>query len=195
MTITVFHIDTSDYTSYASLDEANKFLRPDSRWTAWNPLSDEQKEVRLIQATREIDRAGTYTGTKVVESQPTEFPRMGLKRDGIAVTQTLPDDIVEACILLAGTIATNPSVISVTTTTATRQISGITAGPVEIQYSEGGTTTQTENTLFVPDETADAIIRRYFKSAASTGVFGNLSDGTSRETEFDQRKDAQYFIY
>ena len=196
MAITKFTIDTHEYTSYASLDEANEFLRPDARWTVWNAIADDvDKEIRLIQATREIDRAGVYTGTKTQETQDTEFPRMGLRKNGVPVSQQLPDDIVHACILLAGTIATNPSSISPATTTATRSISSIAAGSVEIEYSTGAAAVQTEDTLAVPDDTADALIRQYFKAAGSTGVISSLSSGTDRETEFDRRKDAEYFIY
>ena len=196
MAITKYTIDSVEYSAYASLDEANEYLRVDSRWTVWNAITDDvEKEIRLIQATREIDHAGKYSGTKMDASQPLEFPRMGLRCNGVPVTESLPEDIVEACILLAGSIAINPSSISPATTTATRLPIEIEAGPTRIRYPDASAAVVPENTLVIPDATADALIRCYFAGSESGGVATSISSGTDGESEFDQRSDRKYFIW
>ena len=56
MTLTTLTVDSIDYQSYASLTEANEYLRVEpTLYGGWNGLSDTEKSIRLISATRRID--------------------------------------------------------------------------------------------------------------------------------------------
>lgn len=187
MTISVFHIDGSDYTAYASVAEADKLLRPDPRWAKWDALQEEQKQINLVLASRLIDDAGRYSGMKVQANQALQFPRNGIKCNDADITETLPIEIVNAAIYLAGTIANNPSVVSVDRQNQTgnqAQIKKVVAEPVEIEYFEKASAGDGSTGTQVPDASADALIRCFFEGATLTVGAGLQAFGTGSKSEF-----------
>ena len=181
MTISVFHIDSSDYTSYASVDEADKYLRPDPRWTAWSDLQLEQKQVNLVAATRLVDQAGEYSGSKVDGNQPAAFPRNNLACSGNQVNTPLPVDIVNATILLAGTLAVTP--IDPADTGAPGQFREIVAGPVEISYFHTARTDLPPDAL-TPEPLADQVLKCYFSQASNARPILGLTTGCPTKSSF-----------
>lgn len=193
MTITTFTIDSNAYSSYATVAEADSFLRIDlTRYGVWSALSDTDKEIRLAFASRRIDEAGVYSGTREVANQPLEFPRDNLMRDGEPFSDKLPQDIVDACLLLAG----SPQIARSTTSTSPgtqRLVSGFRAGPVEIDFepSASGAPLPTTDAppLFVPDEAANALITPFFAESRGVGIpsggtVGSRAFGTTRGSSF-----------
>ena len=56
MSLTTLTVDGNDYQSYSSIDEADIYIRPEpTLYGGWNGLSDTEKSIRLISATRRID--------------------------------------------------------------------------------------------------------------------------------------------
>lgn len=82
-------LSTAD--SYISLADTESYMSilPDT--TAWDALSDPDKEDYIKWATRTLDAKSTYNGTKVYETASLRWPRSGVKdKDGYLVA----DDIV-----------------------------------------------------------------------------------------------------
>jgi hypothetical protein len=73
MSITV---GTDTYISLADAETyvAGQYISTDSKYTAWDALSDDDKEILLKRATKLIDRQ-PLVGIKAVDSQTLEFPR------------------------------------------------------------------------------------------------------------------------
>lgn len=59
-------------------------------------LTDEQVDQSLVGGTRLVDRE-SYVSSRVSETQPLAFPRVGLSVDGITIPDTeVPDNVCEA---------------------------------------------------------------------------------------------------
>jgi len=178
MTITTITIETVDYTAYASVVQADALLNTDPvRETTWEALSTDEKGKRLVAATRRLNMLnwqGSKTGGD--DAQTNAFPRTGLTYpDGSAVsTSEVPQEIEDACILLAGTIAI--SAAKAQAGTSGNEKKRLKAGSAEIEYF------RPTKGKALQDESAWALIK-YWISGSLTGlttgqaVFGN-SDTT-----------------
>ena len=95
MSLTTLTVDGNDYESYSSIDEADTYLRVEATlYGGWNGLSDTEKSIRLISATRRIDLL-PWAGMKASATQETKWPRSGVKHaDGSDV----PDDVIPTAI-------------------------------------------------------------------------------------------------
>lgn len=136
MTITTFTIDSIVYTSYATVAEADAYLNIDvTREATWEALVSEDKEKKLIMATRRLDLLdwnGSKTGGE--GTQEAAWPRTGVTYpDGTSVSTTeVPIEVQNATILLAGTIALTPATSNAGTTGSNRK--RLKAGSAEIEF-------------------------------------------------------------
>lgn len=173
--LTTITIDSVDYSSYATVTEADEVLNIDiTRGTAWKALDTDGKGARLIAATRRLDLLrwdGEKTGGN---AQTTAFPRSGLLYpDGEEVDDsTVPIQVELATIYMAGSIAVRPANASSTSTTSTsREISKVKAGPVEIQYSPGSSGASNEFAL--PDIDALTLITFWLVGNSQSLILSN----------------------
>lgn len=167
-----------DYTSYASLAEANTRLAVDPvRSAAWALLSDPQKNVNLVAATNRLDLLN-WAGEKAGgNSQENAFPRTGLTySDGEAVTDSdVPHEVEVATILLAGSIALDASLAN--SGSSGSNIERVKAGSAEVEFFRPTTGKP------IQDETVFALIKAFLSGAASSSV-GAFASGTGDESAF-----------
>lgn len=114
MTITTLTLSGTDYTSYASVAEADARLAVDPvRYAVWGALTLGNKIRFLVAATNRLDQL-SWRGDKAGGgAQENAFPRTGLtyKDGGGAVTSVdVPKEVEVGTILTAGSIAIKPSV-------------------------------------------------------------------------------------
>lgn len=127
MSLTTIQVDGNDYTAYASLDEANIYLRVEpTRWAEWAQQPDATKQQLLIAATRRVD-ALLFIGAKAAGGQPTEWPRTGIP--GVDA-DAIPPRVEQAAILLASTFIATPE--GSETGQSGSIVKSIKAGSVEI---------------------------------------------------------------
>lgn len=185
MTITTITINSIDYTSYASVSEADEYLNIDPvRETSWEALDNEGKGKKLIAATRRLDLL-TWQGDKTGgdDTQENQWPRTGVTYpDGADVSTTgVPQEIENATILLAGSIAISAKVADQGTSgTNTKKVK---AGSAEVEFfrSQAGTPLQ--------DATAFDLVQPFTEAASTSSALGPLAtgtDGSSTFTDIDQ---------
>lgn len=138
MSISTITIGTVDYTSYASVAEADAYLAADPvRGSTWNALAEDNKKINLVAATRRLDTL-TWKGKKAGGSaQINAWPRDDLSYpDGTDVPDNeVPEAIEIATILLAGTIAVDPQHASHGGGTQ-RAVSRVKAGTAEVEFAD-----------------------------------------------------------
>lgn len=189
MSIATITIGSVDYTSYASLVEANAELAIDpQRRTAWNAITDDDEKARyLVAATRRLD-IERWRGQKAGgASQNNAWPRSGLKyEDGTDVPgDQVPHDIERATILLAGTIAGDAGQADVGQ--QTNAIKRVKAGPTEVEFSE----TQAPPQRAIRDQTVHELIAPWLESALAGSV--GATYGTEEQSGFEKYERTQGF--
>lgn len=180
MTISTITIGGNDYTSYASVAEANIFLAVDAaRATTWAAKTDDEKGALLVQATRRLNVlpwGGSKTGG---DSQADAFPRTGLTyaSGGSVATDEVPQSVEDATILIAGDIALDSDAGEVSTSGS--NVKSVKGGTAEVQFfrrSDG---------VALQDETAYALVKQFLESASGEGSsVGNTSSGTDTNAEY-----------
>lgn len=180
MSITIITINAVNYTSYASVAEADDRLAVDPiRGTAWAALSPDQKGANLVAATFRLDLLrwkGEKTGGE--GTQENAWPRTGVTyKDGTPVSTTeVPIEVENATILLAGSIALDASVSG--SGTSGSNIQRVRAGSASVTFFRptipGGV---------IQDETVLDLIRCFLEGGISAAV-GALASGTDAESSF-----------
>ena len=180
MSINTITVGTTDYTSYASLVEADDYLAVDAiRFDSWDALTDDQKRKMLISATRRMDTLvwkGEKTGG---DSQVNQFPRTGLTYPSGSSTSTteVPLDIEDATILLAGSMAMDAEGALNSSASNTKKV---VAGSASVEYFK---TTQGQP---IGDALVYSIILPYLSASdSSTGNYVSGNDGISSFTDID----------
>lgn len=179
MSISTISIGGNDYTSYASVAEADIRLAIDPvRQATWDALTDDQKGTYLIAATNRLDLlnwAGEKTGGA---SQENQWPRTGVTYpDGTAVSTTeVPTEVENATIVLAGSIA-------IDTTTADygatgKNIKSVKAGSAQVQFF------RREYGVPLQDETAYKLVAAFLEAGSISSSFGILASGVDGESTF-----------
>jgi len=175
MTITTITIGANDYTSYASVAEADARLAIDaSRAATWATKTVDEKGALLVQATYRMDLLA-YGGDKTGgDSQANKFPRTGLTyASGNPVsTSEVPLGVQDATILLAGSIALDATVGDAGTSGS--NVKSVKAGSTGVEFFR--------QTTGVPlaDETAYILVKEFLLSSGVVGAsVGNFSSGTS----------------
>lgn len=178
MTITTITIATVDYTSYASLVEANERLAVDPvRGTAWALLDDDQKGANLVAATNRLDLlnwGGSKTGA--ADTQLNAWPRTGLTyKDGTAVSTTeVPLEVEAATILIAGDITLSASAAEAGTSGSNTK--RVKAGSAEVEFFR-----PTIPGAALQNEAAFKLVSCFL--ASSGGLFG-VATGTDGGSSF-----------
>lgn len=180
MTITTITIETVGYVSYASLAEADALLNVDPvRETTWEVLSDDEKGKRLVNATRRLDLLtwqGTKTGAEDV--QLNQWPRTGLVYpDGVAVsTVEVPQEVEDATILLAGSIAITAAAADAGTSGT--NVKSVKAGSAQVQFfrQQAGKPLQ--------DETAFKLVLQWLEASTTSASLGPLATGADEDSTF-----------
>ncbi|QLB44473.1 DnaT-like ssDNA-binding protein [Mannheimia pernigra] len=70
-------------TSYLTLEQANAYHDIRMSREAWNALSDQEKQQRLVSASDFLDFNYRFSGEKAEPAQEREFPRKGFEAVGI----------------------------------------------------------------------------------------------------------------
>lgn len=117
--------------SYATITQANTYLRARARASSWDALDNETKAGRLIQATAYLDAHAYWLGAIVSDAQTLGWPRAGAidkhgrELDDDAVPQAVSDAAIE--IASVGEI----------TSTRTRNRTSVRVGPIATEYEVG----------------------------------------------------------
>ena len=181
MSISTIVIDSRNYTSYASVAEADIRLRVDPvRYAIWQVLGTEDKGIYLVAATYRLDLL-LWGGEKAGgASQANKFPRTGLTYpDGTAVSSSeVPLEVENGTILLAGTIAGDLEAAD--SGTSGSNIEEVKAGKVNVKFFRPTTGAP------IQDESVFDLISP-FLSGGGGNLFGCATgtDGTSAFSETD----------
>lgn len=129
-----------DANSYVSRDEADAYYAIDLVFApTWAAFTDEEKDTRLIWATRLMDQQCTFLGYPTYPTvQALRWPRCGIvNRDGVAVSETsVPRAIKQATAeLLKYAVTADPSVDP-----AAVDIQRVVVDVVEVHFQEGART-------------------------------------------------------
>lgn len=98
-------------TSYVSLAEAESYFAdmPAVMTALWTPLSNPQKEVLLMYATRVLDQRTTWKGLKVVAASALRWPRSGvIDCDKLPVAEDEVPEPVKAVVCELALFYANP---------------------------------------------------------------------------------------
>ena len=140
-------IGSTAYDAYADVVEADIYLAVElTYFAAWDALSDEDKNVRLVAATRYLDGL-RWAGEPTTTGQATEWPRSGLLgRDGEDLAaDSVPLDIENAAILLAADLAIDPEALSIGSSDGNIQSERI--GPKAVSYFRPRRRARVDNTI------------------------------------------------
>lgn len=181
MTITTITIGGEDYTSYASVAEADVRLAVDAtRKTAWEALTTDEKGANLVAATNRLDLElwiGEKTGGE--GAQENKWARTGVTyEDGTAVSTTeVPIEVENATIILAGSIALDATLAdSGTSGSNTKRVK---AGSAEVTFFRS-----TLPGKPIQDETVFDLIRQFLEGSQVSSSTGNFASGTDASSEF-----------
>lgn len=179
MSITTIIIGANSYTSYATVVEADAFLAVDPvRSATWNALTPDQKGTNLVASTRRLD-ALCWQGTKVGgAAQQNAWPRNDVfYPDGTPVTNSdVPQEVEDACILLAGTVALDATASQVTV--GSPKAKTIKAGSSSITYFSSAAAAG----LLLPDQTALSLITIFMASCPEAFSSNEYSGGDADST-------------
>ena len=182
MSLSTIQVASVDYIAYASVAEADIALAVDPvRMAAWAALTDENKGINLIAATRRLDLLrwqGSKTGGAAQENA---WPRSNLlyADDTPIPEDTIPRDLERATILLAGSIAATPAQANAGTSSSA--ISRVKAGSAEVEFFRQQTTITGKP---VQDETVFELIRQWLQGRASSTSVGARASGTDGKSQF-----------
>ena len=174
MTITTINIGGVNYTSYASVVEADAYLAVDpTRSAAWAALNPDQKGTNLVAATRRLDLL-QWSGEKVDPNQETQWPRNNATCDGESVPNTgVPKPVENATGLLAGSITRDASASNQGTSGS--NIKKAKAGSADVTFF------RPTNGVALQDTTAYSLVQCYLDGAG--GAYGLVS-GNCDNSEF-----------
>ena len=176
MSLTTITIGTNDYQSYASVAEADVELAVDlQRRTYWGALSDDDKGLRLVAATRRLD-ALAWAGERASDSQANEWPRVNMSPTPSA---DIPPELEKATALLAGDLAVDVSGAPASATDDS-VVQMQTVGPTSVSYfSRRIERTAQHQPIGAPS--ALACIAQWLQAR---GIAAPESYGTDGESEF-----------
>lgn len=172
-------IGSVNYTANASVAMADEYLAVDPvRGARWATKSTDQKGGLLVAATRRLNLF-SYKGEKTGGSaQVDAWPRTGVTYpDGTPVPDTeIPLDVVNATILLAGTMAISAAAANAGGSGSNKK--KVKAGSAEVEYFRP--------TTGVPlaDETAWAMLLYWFADQTSSTNAGGAAFGTDQRSDF-----------
>ena len=178
MTITTISIGGNDYTSYASVAEADAYLAVDAvRNPTWSALDADSKGSFLVSATRLLDLL-SWQGSKTGgASQENDWPRTGLTyADGTAVSTTeVPKEVENSTIITAGSMSVDPEGYAAGGSDGNTK--KVKAGSTEVELFR-----PTQGTV-LQDKSAYSLVAQWLENSAASAasgmaVYGN-ADGIS----------------
>lgn len=180
MSISTITIGANNYTSYASVAEADIRLAVDPvRMATWTALTTDQKGINLVAATNRLDLLAWQGEKTGGAAQANAWPRAGLMYpDGTDVADDeVPLDVEIATILLAGSIAIDAEVAnSGASGTNTKKVQ---AGSASVEFF------RPRDGLALQDESAHALIKYWLESSsAAIAGAGSIAYGDDAESEF-----------
>ena len=152
--------------------------------STWATATTLQQQQAIITATRMLDRAVTWDGTKTVSTQALQWPRDGVTNQCTtsAVTDgTVPDDIAYAMFLLANQLFVDSTIADGSGTGS--NVKRVKAGSAEVEFFSP--TIETSSDLRLPRAVND--LAKCF--IASTGTFGGSFGTTTDDAETYCRDD------
>ena len=183
MSLSTITVGGNDYSSYASLVEADIALAVDpTRMAAWVLSVVMTRGIRLIAATNRLDLLRWQGDKTAGASQANKWPRSGLLyRDGESVPDDeVPTEVERATILLAGSIASTPAHSNAGTSSIA--IKSVGAGPAAVEFFHRQESVSGKP---IQDETVFELVRQWLEgSNLVTGATGPLATGTDGESSF-----------
>lgn len=167
-------VNTQEYDTYASVEQAELYLNANFLATAWFDLTDDQKGQLLVTATRLFDRQ-CWLGEKTEEAQPLQWPRSSTGIDGVEDDE-VPEDIVNGSIEMAFAILDGSEAVNSSVPGAQKQRS-IAAGSVNISWFRGAEGTARFDRFPLP---VQELVGRYM--CGSQGIVGLITSGTCGES-------------
>ena len=128
----VVTVNSEQYDTYASLEQADLYLQANFFATAWFALTEDQKGQLLITSTRLFDRQ-CWIGEKTDEAQPLEWPRTGI--EDVDETE-VPDGIVNGSIEMAFYLLDGSDAVT-SNNPGAQKLKSIAAGSVNMQWFNG----------------------------------------------------------
>ena len=123
-------INETDYNSYATVEEANKYFNA-KFGSSWADILQEDKQKLLVTATREMEKVA-YKGIKENLEQDLEFPRIFC-----CVTLNPEKELAMCCAEIANAIYNlNTSSDNISTPNA-ENIKSMSVGDTSITYKDG----------------------------------------------------------
>ena len=179
MSLTTLTINGIDYTSYATVAEADAYLAVDpTRGMTWAALSVDAKSSNLIAATRRLDLLD-WSGERVSDTQDTDWPRTGATCNGNPVSSTgVPIEVEQATILVAGSIALDSA--NADAGTAGSNIQRVRAGTAEVEFFR-----PTIPGAPLQDTTAFSIVSCLLGGATASSALSGKATGTDGRSSFD----------
>lgn len=152
--------------AYTSLADADAYWETNFYTATWDALTDAQKNVLIVMATRLLDDWVDWNGTITDENQALRWPRYGvLTRDGYAIEgDEMPTFLVNATAELANYLAKSDP----TAEPDTKGFSELGVGDLKLKVDK----IDRDNTTVLPDSVL-AIIDAY-GSIRSRGGSGNV---------------------
>ena len=170
MSLTTITINGVDYSSYATVAEADAYLAIDlARSNAWAALDEAAKGQHLATATRQLDGM-QWAGRKASETQTTAWPRMGMTPTPSA---SIPLELEHATMQLAGDLAADPGGDG-----QGRQVQSERVGPMAVTYFYSRMAARIEAL------SALALVRQWLKGPS---VAAPVATGTDARSEFASR--------
>lgn len=123
-------------TSYISVADADDYFEIDRVFAAtWAALTTTEKEYLLGHATRVLDQAVIWKGTKYTEAQALDWPRTGVyTAEGYSIdVDEIPQRLKDATCEFAKFMQTNDPTVG----TGVDYIRRITLDVLEIEYQDG----------------------------------------------------------
>jgi hypothetical protein len=177
-TITILGVD---YISYASVAEADAVLLIDLvRRASWDALTNSDKEIYLIAATKKINTL-QFVAQKTDVAQANEWPRTGVVTSyGLQVADNeVPTEVQDATILLAGTLITTPESTQQDDSNRRR----VRAGSAEVEYFKP---IKPVNTIAYLDKDAFHLLNKAGLLQYSSGSeVGACASGTDTASYFE----------
>jgi len=127
-------IGSQTYASYATVAEADQYLSAAAHADAWRAITDDDVKGRaLVTASRLLDRQ-RWKGEKTDPLQDLAWPRTGTGVEGVE-DDTIPQDIIDACIELALAIVQGSDVQEAQN--QSQKIQNLKAGSVSLTFFRG----------------------------------------------------------
>lgn len=163
------NIDSNDYTTYATIEEADLYAAAAIHASGWRAADDTTKAMALVTATRLLDRQ-QWVGEKEDADQELAWPRVNTEVDGIE-DDVIPTQVINASIEMA--IALVDGATFQNDQTTAQAIQSLRAGSVSITYFRGAEGSPLRFPLII-----DELLRGLLQGSGSSRISSAISTST-----------------